>query len=436
MWPPALLRPSPPPELVYLDMNHWINLAQAATGHPNGAAHLEALEICKAARASNTALFPLAAAHYFEMAKIKDPRQRRDVAAVMEELSSFATLLDRTTVMGVELRAALDAVTGGPGLTITVALLGRGIGPAFGMRGGLRVRDANGEDVTDEFVAVGDNASALASANLSLERAMLAGPEDKDLAALAERGYDPLAAFKVAQRRADQEEGMRARLDADPRWRRGRIYDVVAAYEMSNELLDPLEKACAERGYLWQDVQSERETLRRFTRSMPSTEVAIVLKATRHRDGTLRWTPNDITDVDALSLAVPYCDVVVTEKYAHHVLVASGVAKRMSTVVLPSTSQLADHFAGVRGALNSDCGVGLSAVAQFAIPAVLSSRSVKGRAYSCSVEGCASREYSTVSEVASNIARVRTPSPGASTRGGVDLVAVLEVVQRAFAVVY
>jgi hypothetical protein len=86
VWPPALLRPSPPPELVYLDMNHWIHLAQAATGHPNGAAHLEALETCKAARAFTTALFPLAAAHCFEMAKIKegmrarldeDPRWRR-----------------------------------------------------------------------------------------------------------------------------------------------------------------------------------------------------------------------------------------------------------------------------------------------------------------------------------------------------------------------
>jgi len=52
-----------------------------------------------------------------------------------------------------------------------------------------------------------------------------------------------------------------------------------------------------------------------------------------------------------LGLAVPYCDVVVTEKFAHHVLVASGFTKRMSTVVLPSTSQLADHFARVRGAL-------------------------------------------------------------------------------------
>jgi hypothetical protein len=78
----------------------------------------------------------------------------------------------------------------------------------------------------------------------------------------------------------------------------------------------------------------------------------------RHRpqgDAALGWDSavdaDDITDVDALSLAVPYCDVVVTEKFAHHVLVASGVAKRMSTVVLPSTSQLADHFARVRGAL-------------------------------------------------------------------------------------
>jgi hypothetical protein len=105
---------------------------------------------------------------------------------------------------------------------------------------------------------------------------------------------------------------------------------------------------------------------------MPSTEVAIVLKATRHRDGTRRWTPNDITDVDALSLAVPYCDVVVTEKFAHQVLVASGVAKCMSTVVLRSASELADHLASVRGAPDSDFRVGLSAVAQFAIPAVQS----------------------------------------------------------------
>jgi hypothetical protein len=173
---------------------------------------------------------------------------------------------------------------------------------------------------------------------------LLAGPRDEDLPSLAEWGYDPRAAIKIAQRRAEQEEKLRMELDGDTRWRRDRLRDVVAAREMAHELMDAILKALADRQLSSNDVFPDRESLRRFMRSMPSTDVAITLKTTRHRDPNLRWTANDITDVDALSLAVPYCDVVVTENFAHHVLTVSGIAKRMDIVVLRTLDDLLTHW--------------------------------------------------------------------------------------------
>jgi hypothetical protein len=45
-WPPSLLKSKRGKPLVYLDMNHWIYLAQAATGHANGGRYRGRLTRC------------------------------------------------------------------------------------------------------------------------------------------------------------------------------------------------------------------------------------------------------------------------------------------------------------------------------------------------------------------------------------------------------
>jgi hypothetical protein len=80
---------------------------------------------------------------------------------------------------------------------------------------------------------------------------------------------------------------------------------------------------------------------------MPSTEVCIELKTAWHRNRDKAWTANDICDIDALSLAVPYCDVVVTEKACHHVLATAGLGQRMHTALLRRLDDLPatlDHW--------------------------------------------------------------------------------------------
>jgi hypothetical protein len=53
---------------------------------------------------------------------------------------------------------------------------------------------------------------------------------------------------------------------------------------------------------------------------MPGTDVTAVLKTSRHRDATRTWTSNDMFDIDAPTVAVPYCDIVGTDNDQIHAL--------------------------------------------------------------------------------------------------------------------
>ena len=87
-----------------------------------------------------------------------------------------------------------------------------------------------------------------------------------------------------------------------------------------------------------------RNATRTLTQSMPGTDVAAVLKTNRHRDATRAWTSNDMFDIDALSVAVPYCDIVGTDNAQAHALTVTGLATRMGTTIMRSVTELPDHL--------------------------------------------------------------------------------------------
>lgn len=79
---------------------------------------------------------------------------------------------------------------------------------------------------------------------------------------------------------------------------------------------------------------------------MPSSEVAIELKTALHRDASraARWLPNDVNDIDQLAMAVPYCDIVVTEKAAVDALVKARLDRRCGTTLLRALNDLPGHL--------------------------------------------------------------------------------------------
>jgi hypothetical protein len=92
-----------------------------------------------------------------------------------------------------------------------------------------------------------------------------------------------------------------------------RLLDRVLARELNTpDMVRAWKELAGAYGMQVFDVLPERDpaAARTLTRSMPGAEVAAVLKTGRHRNTTLTWTSNDMFDIDALTVAVPYCDIV------------------------------------------------------------------------------------------------------------------------------
>ena len=346
-WPTKLLIPTRPPKLVYLDLNHWVSLSKAHAGHAGGDQFKDALAACSAAATSGAAIFPLADSIYFEVSKIGTYRQRRDLREVMERISGFMVVTSRSVVSAHEIETMLDARIGPSGDPINeMNYIDWGVMRAFGMNGALVVRDrSTGEDRTEEARANHpDGPEAfdriIWEGQLGLNRSVLDGPTPEEEPEMRATGWNPRAAFAVAERRAQQEIEQVARFDADPAWRRGRIHDVVAAREVIIEVNEHLWKGLNDRGVELEAAFPDPEETQRVWNSMPSFDVAVTLKTEYHRDPNHNWKPNDITDIDALGSTLPYCDVVVTDKAAASHATRTGLAERLGTVVLSRLSDL------------------------------------------------------------------------------------------------
>jgi hypothetical protein len=347
VWPRLLELPPDNINIVYLDLNHWIGLAQASIGHAKGSSFVSTLEACRAARSAGTALFVLSGTIYAEMLKIKEPARRENLADVMEELTDFATLVSRVVVMECEISAMLDPFAKKPNPLPKVPLIGRGVRHAFGLNSGIRIIGPSGDETerVREVVGIQKFEDIVAQSIHEMERSVLRGPSNNQEAVnLRALGWNPEATTQVSENRATQERDLTVQLDCEQRWRRGRLRDVVSARELEIEFQNILPRALEERGLVLAEVISDIESARAFVRAMPSTEVSIELKTAWHKNGEKQWTANDIYDIDAMALAIPYCDVVVTEKACHHILTFAGLGERMHTVLLRDLNDLPQHL--------------------------------------------------------------------------------------------
>jgi hypothetical protein len=338
-WPAGLERPEPGAAIVYLDLGHWIELAKAAKGR-DGASHIAALAACRAAFESNEAIFPLSSVHYMEVSKIGNRRQRADIAAMMMELSRFQTLIGRAQLLNVEREAAIDLVTElqrayKPAATPYV---GAGVMHTLGRRGAMKLEgDADTmRQIPDDQIEAFEG-----MAQFMLERMALCGPQnDGEEAELRKRGWDPKAAAKVATERAEDEHKLDAFIaEKDPR--RQRVRDFVCASELLTEA-KALATNLASRPPLTATLLDGRAQYEALIDHMPSLIVTIEVKTAYHRNPQTRWVKNTIFDIDAMSVAVPYCDIVATDHDARAKLVGAKLDETLGTAIVSRPDELVE----------------------------------------------------------------------------------------------
>lgn len=254
------------------------------------------------------------------MSKIEDPRQRGDIADVVDRLTDFEYLACPMDVTALEIEESLNRLQ--PTTTHafgSMSATGRGLLYSFGMVGGLRIYDDQNQDLTREWKT--SRGEQLAQMERSAEHNFLAGPTDEAVPGLRAHGYRP------EQPRALVSQNLRFEQDLadnrlNPHWRHGRLRDVVLANHLYYELNAPVAAQLEQRGLSPQEIVDMGEP-RSFLLQMPSQRVVIELKTSYHRNPNHKWTTNDLYDLGAMSLALPYCDVVLTDAEAPQVLCRS-----------------------------------------------------------------------------------------------------------------
>lgn len=343
VWPSTLHRDQSVVHL-YLDLNHWIQLAKASVGHRHGRPHRGLLGRLTESTRAGAVIVPLSATHYMEMSLITDPGQRRDIAETMESISSFRTLLDQWLILRLEVEAMLDTRVGRrPEAYADLDLVGQGFGHAIGINGQLEIHSRTKS--RDELRATWPGGPVAFDAELDRlqhisEQRMLRGPADDELPDLAKHGYNLDAFRQVARRRAQQEQEQADRFDADPQWRRGRIRDTIAARHLSLEIIDLVTEGVFARDKTLTDAIDGRDAVRSFVDAMPTSDVRVSLLVARHRNPQTKWSANDIYDLDALGTATAYCDIVATERHAARLLSVEGIASRLNTTVATSAEDV------------------------------------------------------------------------------------------------
>jgi hypothetical protein len=308
---------------------------------------MDILAACLDATDRKAVIFPLSDSLYFEISKIGQYRQRRNLREVIERVSGFMVVTSRSVVSIHEIETLLDERVGPSREPINeMTYIDWGVMRALGKHGGLDFFDKEtGENVTEQARATfpgGPDAFDrwVWEAHVGLNRHVLDGPTPEEEGEMRAFGWDPRSAFEVAERRAQQEIEQVARFDRDPKWRRGRIRDVIAAREVAIELWEHVGRGLHDRDATVDDVFRDRDDTVRAWDSLPSFDVAVTMKTAYHRNPGHVWRPNDIADIDALGSTLPYCDIVVTDKAVAATALQSGLAERLGTVVLSRLSDL------------------------------------------------------------------------------------------------
>jgi hypothetical protein len=111
---------------------------------------------------------------------------------------------------------------------------------------------------------------------------------------------------------------------------------------------EEIEEALQRIGLTWEDIVRTGESgMTRFRDSIPLVYVAGELYKGRDQAVSKPWEPNDLHDLDALTVALVYCDVVVTEGLWVNVVSRTDVESRYSTVVISNLQNLLEHIVSI-----------------------------------------------------------------------------------------
>lgn len=272
------------PTLIYLDLNKWIDLAKAAVGKSDGQKYQRALKTAEQLVSEGEAIFPLSSAHFMEAAKIGNDGQRHELAKLMVKLSNGWFLVSASYLLMSELRRAVASQFQQPFCEEAISPVSRSLSLAFIID--AQLANANFDDTTFRSPVMLEEFLATARVNRQF--------------------LDRLGSFAV-----EHEAGRALRWDLPPEIRK-RTYCAMVAIAIQNRLAAVLQEFGLSMDEL---VVLGPDRCVKLLERVPLLDVEINLHLERNQHRDRKIAVNDEIDLGFLSVAVPYCQVVVTEQF-------------------------------------------------------------------------------------------------------------------------
>jgi len=309
------------PKLLCLDFNKWIDLGRAHFGKPEGARFKEALAAVREAIAAGRLLVPAFPTNAIEAMEPSDPARRRRIAEFVVDLSGNSSFAANHVVLRRELRAALDMLTeGGASAVNRASLVRRGLSAAIS---GRELRVATGDARVDALVE-----EAMLDPTISVE-ALFALFDRESLAAMRQR--EQQFAVRLAELR-DANAGISATART-----RSELTNLFSEGSVANLLREVVGESVAVPFFPW---LTQNDNIVRFAAAVPSIDVEMTLLLEREKNRDHAPHRNDPKDLAFLKLALPYGNVVVTERSWAHLCTSTGLATKYATKVLADASDL------------------------------------------------------------------------------------------------
>jgi hypothetical protein len=308
------------PKCLYLDQNHWIALARSANGLDQSR-FLKAFRAVKRAIALRRLVVPLSNVHILETLAPGNRDRRHRLAEIMSDLSENCAIRPSRTVQEAEISLAVASTLG--------IFLPYPIRPHIVVKG---LTHALGE------IEIFGDPTEVVKAKAHL----LSG--EHTLCLLTEETNRAVSAFLREQETnhaADQnrrtaealaevpEEGL---LQID-------VFSLISRHEVTERISKTLGLLRVAPTAMNEHLSSFDQHLR-FLRRVPTLNVRLNLWQQRYKNPDRKTHRNDWKDIGFLSVAIPYANIVVTEKYWSHVSNQTGLASKYETIVTASIEHL------------------------------------------------------------------------------------------------
>jgi hypothetical protein len=313
------------PKYAYLDQNQWIYLARDYWGKPLKQAHRGIAQQLLAKVNSGQLRLPLSTIHFIEHLRAENPARRQRLAKVFDLFSGGWYVASWALVLPTEIRQAVAKAFGDLRVVPPPQVFGRGF--LFGL--GPVERETLYEGRSDERVELLEQIASLPGAILDL----LTFPNESGRRKQNEK------VGEIGAANVTTTEDLRQIRRSEPIEVHRRAQ--YAGYTLDHQ--DFLLPALAAIGRTWDDFRVlSLDGLLRFWADVPSLDVDCELTLYRDRQWTRCVHENDVRDIAQLVLAVPYCDVVVTERFWTRAAVATGISEKYRTKVCPDLADLLD----------------------------------------------------------------------------------------------